>query len=219
MQDVRYKLVKQTTLGVALQSVLSVPTVFDGEVKMIRLTNTTGAPVTVRVCFVPKGASAVLTNAALWDYSIASNSFVEISTQHILLAGTDIYASASSANAVNIFASVSQIIDRKLVMSKAVHILSPATTYELLKVPADADVILTHLHVVDLTAPNSNVSVFYVEPGAVPVQGNAALFNYLFLGHSFVEFLPGQILKAGSSVHVSSVAGATFNCFISAIQY
>lgn len=71
----------------------------------LHIVNTSGAPVTVRVCVVPGGGSPDVTNALLWDFSIPANDLIELAEGLIMKPSSTCQALCSSAGAVNLFLS------------------------------------------------------------------------------------------------------------------
>lgn len=95
----------QVTLTTGFQSVTAVNPFGFLVISRIHICNTSSSSVTVQVCFVPQGQSPSQSNAALWNFSIAGNDFLEWGKDEFLPAGTVIWALASSSNAVNLFLS------------------------------------------------------------------------------------------------------------------
>lgn len=93
------------TLTSGFQTALTVYDAFVLTLKMVHLVNTSAVPVTVQLCYVPKGGVPAADNAALWDYSIPAHDFLEFGEGHQLDPGTTIQALASADNVVNLFAS------------------------------------------------------------------------------------------------------------------
>lgn len=96
------------SLTASFQTVLTVNASLSLTVKMMHLVNTSGSAVTVRICYVPSGGTANVGNAALWDFSLPANDFMEFGEGHELEGGTTIQASAGIADVVNLFASGQQ---------------------------------------------------------------------------------------------------------------
>lgn len=70
-------------------------------------TNTTGGAVTLTIHIVPSGGSVDATNKILDAYSIAANTFLDLSQMqnHVLAAGDIIAVGASAATSITIRAS------------------------------------------------------------------------------------------------------------------
>lgn len=71
-------------------------------IKSIRLCNTTGSAVTVRVFMVPSGGTADETTAIYYDYSIPANSTLSDDGFHVLLASGTVQFQNGTANGVTI---------------------------------------------------------------------------------------------------------------------
>ena len=71
----------------------------------IHIANTSGGPVTVQVCFVFTGATAVQGNSALWSFSVPANDFIEWGDGQKLPPGASVQALAGAGAAVNIWVS------------------------------------------------------------------------------------------------------------------
>ena len=89
-------------LTTAFQSVAAVPPGVTYALKLIHLTNTTNAPRTVQVCYVPATDTPTQSNALLWDFSIPANDFLEFGEGDVLSAGSSIRAKASANTALNL---------------------------------------------------------------------------------------------------------------------
>ena len=75
-------------------------------VKMVHIANTDAADRTVQLCYVPAApATAVQGNAALWNYTIPANDFIEFGEGQMILGGGSIQALASLAAVVNVHLS------------------------------------------------------------------------------------------------------------------
>jgi len=74
-------------------------------INRIHICNTSASPVTVQICFVPQSGSPGQSNAALWNFTVAANDFIEWGKDEILPQGTTISALASTASVVNVFLS------------------------------------------------------------------------------------------------------------------
>lgn len=96
------KISSQLELTGAFQTVYTVNSHRWLTVTRLLLTNTTSGAKTVQVCFVPNGASPVAANAALWDYSLNANTYLEWGEGIVLPPLTTIKALASAGTAVNL---------------------------------------------------------------------------------------------------------------------
>lgn len=94
-----------TTIGSTFGPVLQVTDGNTFTVSLITLNNSTGAPVTVRVCYVPIGSNPVQGNSVVWDAQIQPNSWVEFGKGQILPGSSSIMAMAGGAASINIFVS------------------------------------------------------------------------------------------------------------------
>lgn len=70
--------------------------------KLIRVCNTSNAAVPVRLYFVPVNGAAAQSNAALYDFSVPANDFIEFGEGQVLLPGGLIQASAGTPAVVNV---------------------------------------------------------------------------------------------------------------------
>lgn len=95
----------QAQLTASLVSIYQIIAYSFISIRSVHFCNTSSSPVTVSLCFVPKGQTAGQNNAALWNFGIAANDFIEVCDQEFLPMGTNIYASASTAGVVNVFFS------------------------------------------------------------------------------------------------------------------
>ena len=101
----QYQVSKLLTLTGAFQTVHAVNNGRWFTVRNIHISNSSGAPVTVQVCFVPHGGSAVQGNGALWSFSVPANDFIELADGQKLPPGASVQALASAGAAVNIWVS------------------------------------------------------------------------------------------------------------------
>jgi len=95
----------QLTLTTGFQQVIAVYPFAFLRIKRIHLCNTSSSPVTVSICFVPGGGAAGQGNAALWNFSLAGNDFIEWGKDELLPAGTVISALAGTGAVINLFFS------------------------------------------------------------------------------------------------------------------
>lgn len=91
-----------TSLTIAPQTIHTVFAERKLTVKMIHIANVTGAAATVQIHFVPPGDAAAVTNAALYDFSIPSNDFIELGEGQILFESYAVIGACSVDNAINI---------------------------------------------------------------------------------------------------------------------
>lgn len=91
----------------AFQTVHTVYTGRNLTITALHLVNATGGAITVQVCFVPDGGTAVQANAILWDYSIAAHSFIiDLPAPGMILPSkASIQAKASAGASVNLMFS------------------------------------------------------------------------------------------------------------------
>lgn len=93
---------KQITLTGAFQTIHTVYRTRQLTISVIHIANTTAGAITVQLCFVPPAGTAAQGNAALWDYSIPANDFIQLSEGQILGSEYTIQALASAGNAINL---------------------------------------------------------------------------------------------------------------------
>lgn len=74
-------------------------------VSMIHIVNVTAGAVGVYMYFVPPAGAAEASNAALYNFSIPANDFIELGEGQILKSSVAIIASCSVDNAINIAVS------------------------------------------------------------------------------------------------------------------
>lgn len=74
-------------------------------ISCLHLANVTNAAVTVRLCLVPAGATAVIGNALVYDFSIPAFDFLEFGEGLRLGPNGLIRGQANAANAINCFLS------------------------------------------------------------------------------------------------------------------
>ena len=74
-------------------------------VRNVHISNTTAGAVPVQVCFVFPGSSPAAGNAALWNFSIPANDFIEWGDGQKLPPGTSVQALAGSGSAINLWLS------------------------------------------------------------------------------------------------------------------
>lgn len=67
------KKLAQAAITGSMVTIYTVPASTTTEVQAIDIVNTTAAPITVRVCFVPNAGAAGTENAIFWDSQIAPN--------------------------------------------------------------------------------------------------------------------------------------------------
>lgn len=100
----QYQVSKMLTLGVGFLVVHPVNPGRWFTVRNIHIANSSGAPVTVQVCFV-FGGSPAQGNSALWNFSVPANDFIEWGEGQKLPPGSSVQALASSGTSVNIWVS------------------------------------------------------------------------------------------------------------------
>lgn len=91
-----------TSLTVAPQTVHTVFAERKLTIEMIHLVNVTGAAATIQLHYVPPSGVAAVTNAALYDFSIPANDFIELGEGQILFESYSIIGTCSVDNAINI---------------------------------------------------------------------------------------------------------------------
>jgi len=91
-----------TSLTVAPQTIHTVFAQRKLTVKMIHLVNVTGAAATLQLHFVPPGGVAAAANAALYDFSIPANDFIELGEGQILFESYAVIGTCSVDNAINV---------------------------------------------------------------------------------------------------------------------
>lgn len=96
------KAVDIVQLTTSFTTIYTVPGSTKFTVTKLILTNTTAGAVTVQVCVVPNAGSVGVANAILWNYSIAANTFFEITKGDIWGAGTTLQALAGSGTSINL---------------------------------------------------------------------------------------------------------------------
>ena len=86
----------QIVLTATINTVYTCPVNTRTFIKDINVCNTTGAAITVNVHLVPSGGAADTTNALVYGYSIAANSYWQRTGSQIMNAGDTIQAKAST---------------------------------------------------------------------------------------------------------------------------
>lgn len=92
------KAIDPLMLTAAFQTVYTVPAATTFTISAIHIANVAGVAKTVEVCYVPPAGSPGITNALLWDFSIAENSYHEFGKGIIMEAGSSLRALASAIN-------------------------------------------------------------------------------------------------------------------------
>ena len=90
------------SLTIALQTVHTVYRDRVLTVGMVHLVNVTGVAATVQLHYVPLAGAAAAANAALYDYTIPANDFIEFGEGQLLASGCAVQATCSADNAVNL---------------------------------------------------------------------------------------------------------------------
>lgn len=98
-------LIAQLVLSASFQTVYFVNNYTFVTISRVHLANTSASPVTVQVCYVPHGQSPGVTNAVLWNFSIAGNDFIEFGEGEIIGHFNTIQALASVPSVVNLYLS------------------------------------------------------------------------------------------------------------------
>ena len=91
-----------TPLLTSFAVLYTVPAATKAVVALLRLVNTSGAAVTVRLCVVPSAGSPAVGNALLWDFSVAANDFIDMGRGLSLPAEASVRALASADSVVNL---------------------------------------------------------------------------------------------------------------------
>lgn len=65
-------------LTTSFQTLYTVPAATTFTCGMLHVSNNTGSAVTVRICLVPDGGSALAANALIWDLQVEPNSVFEL---------------------------------------------------------------------------------------------------------------------------------------------
>jgi hypothetical protein len=103
MNTLAVKVSKRLTLGTDFAEVHKVYSTRQLFVTMIHIVNTTGADVTVKLCFVAPGESPSQSNSLLWEYTIPGNDFIEFGEGQIGGSSFRIMASANAGGSINLF--------------------------------------------------------------------------------------------------------------------
>lgn len=96
------KISEQTTLTVGFTTLHTVDSHRWLTVSVVHVANVTAGAVTVQLCYVPPGGAAAVGNAALWNYSIPANDFIEFGEGDILFPNWTIQGLASAGNSINV---------------------------------------------------------------------------------------------------------------------
>ena len=103
---VKYQVSKMQVLGNgAFVTIYTVNNARWFRVENIHVANVTNAAVTVQICLVPFGGAASLANAALYNFSIPANDFIEFGQGINLGPSSFIRGQANAANAINVWVS------------------------------------------------------------------------------------------------------------------
>ena len=105
-----YQVSKILTLGVAFAPVYTVSFARWSTIKNIHIANSSAGAVAVKVCFVFQGLTPLQGNAALWNFSVPGNDFIEYGEGIKLPPGTSVQGLAASANVINLWLSATEAV-------------------------------------------------------------------------------------------------------------
>ena len=101
----QYQVSRFLTLTNAFKTIYTVNNQRWFTVKSIHIANSSAGAVTVQVCFVFAGGSPAAGNAAIWNFSIPANDFIEWGAGLKLPPSATVQALASAGTSINLWIS------------------------------------------------------------------------------------------------------------------